>query len=170
MILKQLLQPDWDLDYSLPELPLNQLIRRHFRALILDVDCTLVPNCHSHLPVSVEGWLNEAKDYFDLWLFSNNPSNYHIGKLAKKLNLPFRNRVAKPRIRALQRLVSEINLPYNQIAIIGDRIFSDILTGNRLGLFTVLVNPVTRDGYSRKKQGMQNVERELTRWIGGSVN
>jgi len=41
--LPQLLQPDWVAPGTLAELPLDQLVERRIRALVLDVDRTLLP-------------------------------------------------------------------------------------------------------------------------------
>ena len=35
-----------------------------------------------------------------------------------------------------------MGLPFNRIGMVGDRLFTDVLAGNRLGMFTVLVEPM----------------------------
>jgi predicted HAD superfamily phosphohydrolase YqeG len=37
-----------------------------------------------------------------------------------------------------------MDLNYNQVTVIGDQIFTDVLGGNRLNLHTILVNPINR--------------------------
>ncbi len=58
-----------------------------------------------------------------------------------------------------------MNLPYHQVAMVGDRLFTDILAGNRLGMFTILVQPVLvkrLDG----KSWVRNLEFWLARQLG----
>jgi HAD superfamily phosphatase (TIGR01668 family) len=35
-----------------------------------------------------------------------------------------------------------MNLPVHQVAMVGDRLFTDVLAGNRVGMFTILVDPI----------------------------
>ena len=53
------------------------------------------------------------------------------------------------------------------LAIIGDRIFTDILAGNRIGIYTVLVRPITKYSNSEDINLMQKIERNLARLLGG---
>ena len=48
----------------------------------------------------------------------------------------------------------------------GDRIFTDVLVGNRLGLFTVLVKPIDPEGLPCRHDRLQNLELRLARWMG----
>ena len=52
--LPKLLQPDWVAPGTLAELPLDQLEARRIRALVLDVDRTLLPRHGHEMPASVE--------------------------------------------------------------------------------------------------------------------
>ena len=51
---------------------------------------------------------------------------------------------------------------FNQTAIIGDRIFTDVLVGNRLGLYTVLVRPIGKNGMKAETALFQNIE--ILKW------
>ena len=53
-----------------------------------------------------------------------------------------------------------------QVAIIGDRIFTDILAGNRLGLHTVLVKKIGIDGEPLIKNNMQAIEKAIVKILG----
>ncbi len=60
-------------------------------------------------------------------------------------------------------------MPYSshEIAIIGDRIFTDILVGNRLGMYTILVDSVDLYGKRSEKNHLQLIERYLAKIITG---
>ncbi|MFM2158329.1 MAG: hypothetical protein RLZZ124_803 [Cyanobacteriota bacterium] len=68
---------------TLAELPLEQLLQRQIRALVLDVDRTLLPYSGNRMPASVESWLRQAQQRMPLHLFSNNPSRSRIGGVAE---------------------------------------------------------------------------------------
>nr|AUG32259.1 HAD-superfamily phosphatase subfamily IIIA [Paulinella longichromatophora] len=166
MKLRSLLQPDWDLGKTIAELSIDELRKRHLKVLILDVDCTLIPPYQSKLPGSVKAWLKNARDHFTIHLFSNNPSGHHIGSLGKELETSFTTSASKPRSQILSKVLSEINVPARKVALIGDRLFTDTLAGNQLGLFTVLVTPIG----VRSNQQLQKIERQLSCLLGTSIN
>ena len=165
MKLQRLLQPSWMLDTSLAQLPLERLYQGRIKALILDVDRTLLPRRHSEMPAAMEQWLREAQQHLRVHLFSNNPSKRRIGAVARQLDLPFTTSAGKPRRSALRQVLAELGLPPHQVAMVGDRLFTDVLAGNRLGLFTVLVKPVDPLGQPCQRDRLQRAELSLARWM-----
>ena len=172
MKLDQLLTPNWAAGTTVAHLPLERLIGRPegpIRALVLDVDRTLLPRRSATLPESAERWLRQARSYMPLHLLSNNPSRRRIGGLAAQLDLPFTTSAGKPRRAALRRVLENLGFAPNQVALVGDRLFTDVLAGNRLGLFTVLVHPIGPDGESCPHDQVQSLEIRLSRWLGALV-
>ena len=69
----ELLQPNLVAAGTLVDLPLHGLLAQGIRALVLDVDRTLLPHRGSSLPEPMEAWLKRAQETMTLHLFSNNP-------------------------------------------------------------------------------------------------
>ncbi len=170
MKLQQLLRPDWMLSTTLAQMPLENLLDRGIRALVLDVDRTLLPRRQAEMPPLMEAWLRQAKDRLRLHLFSNNPSRRRIGSVAQRLDLPFTTSAGKPRRSALRRVLADLDLPPAQVALAGDRLFTDVLVGNRLGLFTVLVKPIGPEGRPCQQDRVQRLEVRLARLVGTELN
>lgn len=166
----QLLEPDLVAPGTLAELPLHQLLAHGIRALVLDVDRTLLPHRGSTLPTPMAAWLERAQQTMPLHLFSNNPSRRRIGGVAEQLGVPFTTSAGKPRRSALRRVVEELDLPHAKVAIVGDRVFTDVLAGNRLGLYTVLVKPVDAHGQPCRHDHWQRLEVRLARLAGATLN
>lgn len=167
--LTELLQPNWVAEGTLAELPLEQLLERGIRALVLDVDRTLLPHRGSDLPPVMERWLRQAQERLPLHLFSNNPSRSRIGGVATRLGVPFTISAGKPRRGPLRRVLDGLELPAAQVALVGDRVFTDVLAGNRLGLFTVLVKPVNAAGEPCRHDRWQRLEVSLARLTGAPL-
>jgi HAD superfamily phosphatase (TIGR01668 family) len=165
--LRQLLQPDWLLEGTLADLPLQDLLDRGIAALVLDVDRTLLPRRRATLPPSMRQWLEQARQQLPIHLLSNNPSRQRIGAVAHDLGVPFTTSAAKPRREALRRVLRELDLPAERVALIGDRVFTDVIVGNRLGLFTVLVKPIDPQGQPCQRDHLQRLELRLAHWMGG---
>jgi HAD superfamily phosphatase (TIGR01668 family) len=168
-MIRQLLRPDWLLDTTLAELPLQQLLERPIRALVLDVDRTLLPRRRADLPDPARRWLLAAREQLPIHLLSNNPSRQRIGAVARELDLPFTTAAGKPRRSALRRVLQQLNLPAGQVALVGDRLFTDVIAGNRLGLFTVLVRPIDPEGRPCRQDRLQRLELRLARWVGTAL-
>ena len=171
--LRQLLRPDWAVNGTLAQVPLQELLARPsgpIRALVLDVDRTLLPRRLATPPATMRQWLEAARQQVPIQLLSNNPSRSRIGSVAEELGLPFTTSAGKPRRSALRRVLAELNLPPEHVALIGDRIFTDVLVGNRLGLFTVLVKPIGPQGEPCQRDRLQRLELQLARWVGTPVH
>lgn len=168
-MLRQLLRPNWLRECTLAELPLQELLDQPIRALVLDVDRTLLPRRQTELPASALRWLQQARQQVPIHLFSNNPSRQRIGAVAAQLNLPYTISAGKPRRGALRRVLAELKLPHQEVALIGDRLFTDVIAGNRLGLFTVLVKPIDPHGRPCKQDRLQKLELRLANWVGTSL-
>ncbi|MCT0207564.1 YqeG family HAD IIIA-type phosphatase [Synechococcus sp. CS-1332] len=165
-MLRDLLTPDWVPGTSLAHLPLQELVDRGIRALVLDVDRTLLPRRQATMPVQAELWLRHAREQMPLHLLSNNPSRRRIGAVADTMGLPYTTSAGKPRRAALRKVLLDLDLPPAQVALVGDRLFTDVLVGNRMGLFTVLVKPIDPDGEPCRQDRLQNLELRMARWVG----
>ena len=160
------LKPDWDPGLTIAHLPLSHLKGLDIKAAVLDVDRTLLPGRDITLPEPVRLWLVDAARHLRLHLLSNNPSWTRIGAVADQLGVGFTAAAGKPRRGALRSVMADLDLPSGKIAMVGDRLFTDVLCGNRLGLYTVLVRPVREDGRPCVHDRVQRLERTVARLMG----
>ena len=143
------------------------MLSKNLKALILDVDGTLMSGKKPIISNDIKNWINNSKKYFYTYLFSNNPSRKRIKLIAEELDLEFTYSGGKPSKRKLKKILDKIPYSSNEIAIIGDRVFTDILVGNRLGMYTILVDSVDYYGKKIKKNNFQTLERFIARLITG---
>ncbi len=163
----RLLTPDWLVSTTLAQLPLDPLEQLGVRALVLDVDRTILPRRQAEVPPAAEQWLRHAAARMPMHLLSNNPSRRRIGAVAESLGVPFTTSAGKPRRAALRRVLEELAIAPAHVALVGDRIFTDVLVGNRLGLFTVLVRPIDPLGQPCRHDRWQMLELRLAARMGG---
>ncbi|WP_299484969.1 YqeG family HAD IIIA-type phosphatase [Acaryochloris sp. IP29b_bin.137] len=145
-----LLQPDLLLNESILQLTPALLEQHQIKGLVLDVDDTLVSSMATDVSPELLTWLTGIKLKARVWLVSNNIKRSRIERIATSLDLPYIYGASKPSRRKLRKAVSAMGLPYEQVAMVGDRLFTDVLAGNRLGLFTILVEPVSQSSLLRK--------------------
>ncbi len=115
----------------------------------------------------IKNWILKSKKYFYTYLFSNNPSRFRINLIAKELDLEFTYSGGKPCRSKLKRIIDKIPYSSNQIAMIGDRVFTDIIVGNRLGMYTILIDSVDYYGKKMEKNSFQSIERYFAKIISG---
>ena len=142
MSLINLLQPDLVLGNTIFDLTPQILSQYNINGLILDVDETLVPFKQKKASRELQQWITEIGRDLPIWLVSNNVSQARIADIAESIDLPFIFAARKPSRRKLKQAARAMNLPVERVAMVGDRLFTDVLAGNRLGMFTILVEPM----------------------------
>jgi uncharacterized protein len=161
-----LLQPNLILGDSVLGITPEILCDRGLKGLVLDVDETIVPVGRKQLDPAVQAWAKEIQRVVPLSLVSNNVGYERIRKIAEGMEVPFIASAGKPSRRKLRFAAEEMNLPLDQIAMVGDRLFTDILAGNRLGLFTILVQPMLEPNSKDPKNLLRNAEFWISQQLG----
>ncbi|MDQ2100699.1 MAG: YqeG family HAD IIIA-type phosphatase [Tychonema bourrellyi B0820] len=165
----KLLQPDLVLGTAVVNLTADILEKYQIKGLVLDVDETLVPITAANASPELSLWVEEIKPVVSVWLASNNLSQNRIGRIAASLNLPYITGAAKPSRRKLRRALDAMDLPVEQVAMVGDRLFTDVLAGNRLGMFTILVEPMVDAGDAVRKYPVRSFEVWVSQALGASL-
>ena len=164
------LQPDLFLTENILSLTPELLERHQIQGLVLDVDETLVPIKMSQISAEILPWIQSVRTVTpQIWLASNNVSESRIHRIAEALDVPYIIGAAKPSRRKLRRAVEAMNLPAERVAMVGDRLFTDVLAGNRLGMFTVLVKPMTDPAEGDRKYLIHSIEFRLSRALGATM-
>ena len=163
------LQPDLILGGPILSLSPDILQQYQLKGLVLDVDETLVPLKVSKASEELRQWVEQIRPVVALWLVSNNLSASRIGSIAKSLNLPYMVGAAKPSRRKLKKAAEAMNLPVEQVAMVGDRLFTDVLAGNRLGMFTILVEPMIDPAVTVTSYPIRDFEVWVSQALGVSI-
>ncbi|MBO8128740.1 MAG: YqeG family HAD IIIA-type phosphatase [Peptococcaceae bacterium] len=127
---------------SLFDIDLDILHRNNIKGIILDLDNTIMERGANAIPPEVVSWLERLRrNGFELSIVSNSRTR-EAAKLARKQGIPAIIRAAKPRRRPFKKALAMMGTKPGETAVIGDQIFTDVLGGNRLGMFTILVRPM----------------------------
>ena len=164
-----LLQPDLVLGGNVFDLSSTILIEHQIAGLILDVDETLVPFKQKETTAELQQWVAEIRQTTPIWLVSNNISYSRISNIAESVDLPFISAAKKPSRRKLQQAATAMDIPVERVAMVGDRLFTDVLAGNRLGMFTILVDPMTNPAATPRTHPIRDFEIWLSQLFGISL-
>ena len=132
---------------SLYEIKLDKLRKLEIKGIIFDLDNTIIPWDSPHMQPEIIVWINHLQaNGFKICLVSNNMGQ-RVGDIAGLLCIPYISRAYKPAKTGFRRAVKAMGLAENEVAVVGDQLFTDILGGNRLGLFTIWVTPLSSNEF-----------------------
>ncbi len=138
----RLLCPNLAVD-SLFDIDLDDLAGQGIRGVIFDLDNTIIPWDSREMDAAIVAWLqNVLARGFKVAIVSNNWRG-RVREIAARFGLPFVSRAYKPAKTGFRRALAELGLEAGEAAVVGDQLFTDVLGGNRLGLMTIWVKPLT---------------------------
>ena len=110
--------------------------------IILDVDNTLI-DYYRNMPEGVAQWCKSLKQKgIQFCIASNSNQKEKVEMVAKSLEIPYIYFAKKPLKSGLKRAAKVMNIEPTKIAVVGDQIFTDVLGANRMGMFSILVDPI----------------------------
>lgn len=130
---------------DLQALPLEALQAQGIENLLFDVDNTIVPYNSQGLTQETIEWFKIPKAMgFAMAILSNN-NEERLTPVSEKLGIPFIARSKKPTSNGAKRAMKLLNAKAEATALVGDQLITDILCGNRMGFYTIVVEPINKN-------------------------
>lgn len=126
------------------EITIEFIKKNKLKGLILDVDNTLIDYNKNLSQEKIEWAKNLKGQGVKLYILSNSNKKEKVEKVANKLEIPYKLFAKKPSKKGFLEIQKELNLKLEEIGVVGDQIFTDIIGGNRCKMFTILVEPVDK--------------------------
>jgi uncharacterized protein len=149
-----------DLYYdSIRSIDLDLLKNKGIQGLILDIDNTLVPMHSKDADENAISWIAGLKKKGFKVCILSNAAEKRVLRFNEKLNVTAIHRAYKPAGKAFLKAAEEMGLEPENIAVVGDQIFTDIHGGNKANMFTILVKPIDKKEilYVRLKRGPEKL-------------
>lgn len=132
---------------SVKDINIELLNKYNIKGLILDVDNTLI-SLDRKMPEGVSEWAKQLKEQgIKICILSNSNKIDKVGAVAKILNVPYIFFGKKPLKTGFLRAKEILKLENENIAVVGDQIFTDIIGANRCNMFSILVKPIEEQEY-----------------------
>ena len=163
--------------HNIADVPFASLAKKNIVNICLDVDNTLAKRDYLLIDYQTIKALDNARrkgHIKNICIVSNiswgHSREERVRKIAEQLEIEHyfaarfweRKPGAKPFLEAMRMMNSQ---PENT-AIIGDQIFTDVLGGKRLGLYTILVRPLGEDHWTTRLTGRRRREMHILKHIG----
>lgn len=142
------------------ELTPEYCLSHGIRALIVDVDNTLIPYEETEPRPGVREWLAKMTEAGIAIAFVTNNHKKRLDTFNASLGFPAYHDSLKPAGRNMKAAMRRMGSTAENTANIGDQILTDIWAGKRLGLRSFLVPPIKdkRDLFTRCKR---RIERRI---------
>ena len=95
------------------------------------------------MPEGTDKWCEDLKNKgIKFCIASNSNKKEKVKEVSEKLNIPYIYFAKKPLKMGLNKAKNIMELKNNEVAVVGDQIFTDVLGANRCKMFSILVNPI----------------------------
>ncbi len=121
----------------------EDLVNKNIKGIIIDLDNTLVPWDEKEPNENLMDWFESIFDKGIKFCMVSNNREHRVKLFADSLSIPYIFDAVKPRKKAFLRGIKILGTNPSNTAVIGDQILTDILGGNRMGAFTILVKPMS---------------------------
>lgn len=146
------------------------LKENNIKALILDVDNTLL-DFDLKIIDGLEDWGKTMKENeIKCIILSNSNKETKVKMVADLLGIEYIKFAMKPLKRGFKMAQKRLEIPNENIAAIGDQIFTDVIGANRSKMFSILVKPLAEKDLwmTRVKRPIENlVIKNYLKKIGG---
>lgn len=113
------------------------------KCLLFDLDNTCIPYVDRTPTKKLKNHFDELQDMgFKVIIFSNSPKK-RLEPFKRTLNVDCCPKAKKPRKNKFLKVLKTYNYDLSEVAIIGDQLVTDIYGGNKVGIMTILVNPMS---------------------------
>lgn len=122
----------------------DNLINRGINNLLFDLDNTIAPIFDHHVSdeaVKLFKFLKNKK--FNIIIVSNS-IDARVGVFARELKVDYVSSAKKPSIKKVVKLMKDNMFEIDNTAIIGDSMMDDVVTGNNIGITTILTDQLNK--------------------------
>lgn len=133
------------------DISLTQLQALGVRAVMLDLDDTLLPTGGSSITPEVKAWVDALQDAGLSLLLLSNGTKARVKRSADQLGVDSVALAGKPAAWAFWRGLQRLGYPAQQVVMIGDQLFTDVIGANLMNITSILVCPLS-DGLWHTKQ------------------
>lgn len=121
----------------------DKLRDNNIKCLLFDLDNTCIPYTECKPNKKLKELFDKLQnDGFKVIIFSNSPRS-RLEPFKRELRIDCCANAGKPRKKNFLKVIKTYNLDLSEIAMIGDQLVTDIYGANKVGIMTILVNPMS---------------------------
>lgn len=131
--------------HKVTDISAHMLSKLHVRFILLDIDNT-IKACGTANPYEgIEAWLREMKEHGVRVVLCSNNFKSRVKPFSDALGAEYVSFCLKPSPFGFLRAKTRLHAKKEEILVVGDQVFTDIMGAKLLGLKALLVDPVSLD-------------------------
>ena len=143
-----------------------KLKEKRIKLLIFDLDNTIGTVHEDVMNKRTVDFLNKLASDFIIVIASNSKEE-RVKKFCSPVNFYYVSLSLKPTSKSFMKIKKKYHIAYQEMAMIGDQIITDIFGANCLNIYTILVDPINKDlkitSLNRKLEEIINKKNKLIR-------
>ena len=129
--------------HNIYEITPDFLLSKGIKALVCDIDNTLVTYDDPEPTPSVLEWFKKMNDAgISIAFISNNSSPERVDTFNKNLGYVSHSKSGKPSPKFVLWAIEQMKADKSSCAMLGDQLLTDICAGKRAGIYTICVRPI----------------------------
>ena len=127
---------------SILDINYNALKEKGIKCILFDLDNTLLEVYKASPKKEFCYLIKKLKKLFRIIVISNNSSSKRVSKVAIELGVDYIKFAMKPFSRGFRKVRKKYKYEKSEMCLIGDQLMTDIMGGNKYGIYTILVDPL----------------------------
>lgn len=141
------------------DISIDYLKKNNIKGILLDVDNTLL-DFDLKLVEGLKDWYEKIKENnIKCMILSNSNKTQKVEKVANFLEIEYIKFATKPLKRGFKKAQKKLDINPENIAVVGDQIFTDVIGANRSKMHSILVEPLAEKDLllTRVKRPLENL-------------
>ena len=133
------------------DLRAEDLLRHGIRAVLVDLDNTLIAWNNPDGTPEVRAWLDEMTIADISVVVVSNNNHSRVERAVARFGVDFVSRAMKPFTRGIDIVMERYGFDKDEVIMVGDQLMTDIRASHRAGIKSVLVKPLIKsDAWNTK--------------------
>lgn len=158
--------PDFALE-AVYDLTVEDLHKQGIKAVLVDLDNTLIAWNNPDGTPEMRAWLHEMRDAGVIIVVVSNNTTERVRRAVEKFDIDYVAWAMKPFNYGIKKAMKRYGLKADETVMVGDQLMTDIRAAHRAGIRSILVKPLVKHDSNktkfnrwREKRVMAQRERE----------
>jgi len=140
------------------DIDINYFKENNIKGIMLDLDNTLY-DFNKNYVKGLDKWIEDVKkEGIKILILSNSNKEEKVKKVAQRIDAEYILFAMKPLTKGFKEGLKKLNLKPEEVAEIGDQVFTDVLGSNLSKIHSILVEPMDSKDYliTKIKRPLEN--------------
>ena len=149
------------------DIKMSYILDNKYKLIIFDMNNTITDYYTNTISDEIENLIKNLKESnIKIYIITNSFNKKQVQEISNILNLKYIYKAFKPLPFAVKKVLKKENIKRNKVIIVGDHIFTDILTANLCNIDSILVNPLNKEEkfHSKLTRKIENLIIRKFKW------